>query len=224
MKFIGALLIAIFLSACGTSPASPTNFLEDAWKMEEGRNLQLVWKSPRAHIGQYTKFAMKPVGVTYMRRLGWWDKKNATSYEENDVFPGFDNGDNRKVAAEVAKMFDFEIRQAFLNDPEKKVRFVPHTFLDNQTLLMEVQIIELVPIKKYFPGIGSIKGGTMAIEGKVFNGGTGEMLMMFSDRRIENSPKQELQGKLKRYSQVRPLIQEWCAYFARLANTGMRAN
>ena len=224
MKYIGAIFIAIFLSACGTSPAAPTSFLEDAWKMEEGRNLQLVWKSPNAHVGQYTKFAMKPIGVTYMKRLGWWDKKNATSYQENDVFPGFDNADNRKVASDVAKMFEHQMRQAFLDDPQKDVRFVPHTFLDNETLLMEIQIIELVPIKKYFPAMGSVKGGAMAIEGKVFNGGTGEMLMMFSDRRIENNPKQEMQGKLKRYSHARPLIHDWCAYFARLANTGMKAN
>ncbi|WDE95513.1 DUF3313 family protein [Lentisphaera profundi] len=224
MKIILVVLIAVLLSSCGTSPASPTSFLKDPWKMEEGRNLQLMWKAPNAHVGNYTKFAFKPVGVTYMRRLGWWDKKNATSYQENDIFPGFDSGDNRKVAVEAAKIFDYEIRQAFLNDPQKDVRLVPHTFVDNETLLMEVQIIELVPIKKYLPSMGSVKGGSMAIEGKVFNGGTGELLMMFSDRRIENHPKTEMTGKLQRYSQVKPLSKEWCTFFARLANTGMRAN
>ena len=211
----------VFVS-CSTKPAAPTSFLKDPWKMEEGKNLQLVWKSESINKGNYTKLALKPVGLTYMRRLGWWDKKNATSYHDDKVFPGFDSGDNRKAGVETAKIFENEFNQAFLRDPQKKIRRVPHTYVDKETLLLEIQIIELVPIKTYFPAMGSVKGGTMAIEGKIKNAETGELLMMFSDRRIENRPKQEIPGKMSRYSHVKPLSRYWCDYFLRLASSGLQ--
>lgn len=222
MRYLIIALLALFFVSCGTSPAAPTSFLQDPYKMEEGKNLQLVWKSDNAAKGNYTKLALKPVGLTYMRRLGWWDKKNATSYHDDNIFPGFDSGDNRKAGTETAKIFESEFLQAFLRDPQKKVRRVPHTYADRQTLLLEIQIIELVPIKTYLPAMGSVKGGTMAIEGKITNAETGELLMMFSDRRIENSPKQEMPGKMNRYSHVKPLSRQWCDYFVRLASTGLQ--
>ena len=222
MKYINLLIIIFALTACKSQPASPTSFIKDEWKLENGTILQRVWKDPQASLGHYTKFALKPVGTTYLRPMDWWDKKNAPSYSDEGIFPSFDSRNNRKAAKYMAKYFDQQMKLAFKQDPQNELIFTSYVLADSQTLVMEIQITELVPVKKYFYGLGffgSLKGGIFAIEGKITNGRSGKLLMMFTDRKVNNDIKNEDDSYLSWYGHAKPMIRDWSKYFARLANS-----
>ena len=67
-------------------------------------------------------------------------------------------------------------------------------------------------------GLG-LMGGSMAIEGKVKDGATGEVIAMFADRKVNSRFKSMAPGdELTWYSHARPLIKKWSSLFVELAN------
>ena len=66
---------------------------------------------------------------------------------------------------------------------------------------------------------GVLKGGTMVIEGTVEDGGTGKVLAMFTDRKINNRPRKLGDTtRLSFYTHAKPLMDAWSLLFVKLAN------
>lgn len=224
MRYILILLVCALVSSCSIRPAEPSPYIKDAYKLEDHDIFQKVWRSEGFKKERYTKIAIKPVGTKFLRRLGWWDKKHALAYDDSGVFPGMKNtGHNVDMADNFSKYFTEEIRDAFKKSKLNQLQLVHHYTADTQTMVLEIELIELVPLKKYFIGLGligdgSFKGGTMAIEGHVREGRSNRLLAMFTDRKIDRISDFGENTKISWYSHCKPLIEEWSEEFVKVAN------
>ena len=224
MRVLFLVLVSALISSCSLRPAEPSPYIKDAYKLEDHDIFQKVWRSEDFRKEKYTKIAVKPVSTKFLRRLGWWDKKHALAYDDSGVFPGMKRNDtNVDMADDFSKYFTDQINNAFKKSKLNQLQWVSHYAADSQTMVLHIEIIELVPLKKFFIGLGllgdgSFKGGTMAIEGHVREGRTNKLLGMFTDRKIDRISDFSENTKVSWYSHCKPLIEEWCEEFVKLAN------
>jgi hypothetical protein len=146
-----------------------------------------VWLKPGAEKEDYDYIVISPVNTEYLMENTGWRAAN----------PG--NINLEESAREVAEYTEEKFREAFQKDER------PGWKLANQsgprTVVLELAIVELMPSKATFGalrlaapafgpagiavGAGSAAAGgrpSVAIEGRVKDGVTGETLFMFADR------------------------------------------
>ena len=215
--------LILFLNSCALSPAEPSRYLQDTYRLEEGEFFQRVWRQEKFDISQYKKIAIAPISTTFLRSLGWWDMQNQANYTDAGR-PGFQPRGNIKTGKQLAKYFEGKMVEAFSKTPNNSFQLVDFTQADEGTIILQVALVEIVPIKKYMLGLGlvgdgSLKGGTVAIEGKLLQGKTYKILAMFTDRQMNNREvKYSDKTKLSWYSHTKPIMDAWSKLFVRLAN------
>lgn len=207
------LTLVLGLTSCSTRATSPTDFTVDAVLLDEGRVFQREWK--KGDFKSYKTICIMPVDTSYLKTLGWWEKMTVSTYDDSDVWPEHDGEAHRYPARQFSRYMNETFRKEFAKNPENKLRFVNYKSRNRETLLVEIALTEMVPIKKFLIGFnllgdGSLKGGVATIEGRVRNGLTGKVLMSFTDRKVQSSSMISREsGHLYWYSHAKPIIRNW---------------
>ena len=227
MKLIIVLLAAFILPSCQTRQAPNSGFLPNTYRLEDGMFFQKSWSDPAYNIENFDKIAIAPISTTYLRDLGWWDRKNASTYTEDrpdGPGPGFRPGGNQTMGRQMTRYFEEQMAAAFLSTKNSRFKLVDYGSIDKKTLVLAIALIEIVPIKKYLPGAqllgdGSLRGGTIAIEGQIKQGKTNKIMAMFKDRKVNTKDIDYMDGTQPSfYDFVKPIIKDWSALFVSLVN------
>ena len=217
----------VFLSAgCATSSSGlkaktvlPSAFLENAGRMKPHRErapFNAVWISPKfeAVHGNYRGIYIAPVTTGYLRAV---DRPLVTVLEGPKA--------KDRPVEKTAEILRNEFGAAFRNAPGGRYQLVGGK--GNGVLMLDLALVELNPtnvvgnaVKYGAPGgsvIAPITKGNVAIEGKLRDSRTGELLLEFGDN------EQDKFGISLRdfssYGHARASIRDWAKQFAELLRT-----
>ena len=220
-------VVLLFFVSCQTRQAPNSGFLPNTYRLENGKFFQKSWSDAAYKIEDFDKIAIAPISTTYLRDLGWWDKKNASTYTEDrpdGPGQGLDLGGNQTMGRQMTRYFEEQIAAAFQNTKNSRFKLVDYGSIDKKTLVLAIALVEIVPVKKYLPGAqllgdGTLRGGTIAIEGQIKQGKTNKMMAMFKDRKVNTKDIDYMDGTQPSfYDFAKPIIKDWSALFVSLAN------
>lgn len=170
-------LAALSLAAvgCKAGPAPDAGFIENPEVLRQDDKLPFdaVWFKEGVDFSKFQTVYIAPVDTTHLLNLDWWDKAN--------IAPG----DQQSQAQELGEYFRNEVKSQFADDDKNK-----HTVVDtpgDDTLIVELAIVEVVPTKVWLNAIGYILAGQLdngltAFEGRFRDGKTKEVIAEFKDR------------------------------------------
>lgn len=227
------LLLAVTgLSGCGSmkpKPVQPSAFLEHAEQMraEPRRSPYLRnWtnSSPTAEAAIRTKTAIwvAPVTLAYLRPT----TKAASRIES-------DENARRRGAAMLAEFTHATFADAFKKSPQPRYQLALSP--GKNTVTLELALVELNPNSvamgvvrtalnlATLPGLDNLIGsplkGNIAIEGKLRDSATKEVLFEFADNEESKSSLIFSLGDFSTYGQARQAINEWAAQLEELTRT-----
>jgi hypothetical protein len=227
-----SLLVSMFVG-CRAKPAPDSGFLQDPKLMQADKDVPYnrIWINPKYHDKTYSEIYVAPVNTDYVMAENIWEK--ATLAESNKA----------DVKKNIAMLADYH-RNAYIkacqNDPKKHFRVVDKP--GPNTLILEMAITQLVPSKAELQAIGlvPVRGGgvgvtavemgasgathsedqgkgVIAMEARLRDGSTGEVVSMFADR--EHPPTAILDLKsLFWWEPAKPICDGWARQFVELAN------
>ena len=227
-RFIPFVFVVLTLTSCAfkAEPAPATQFLAGPEKLEQHRErypFHEIWVSDeyKENKSQYTKFMIRDVDLDHLMTTGDWKHINVYSEDEMKV-----------KAKELAEYMKESFPEAFSDDYNTMMEYVEKP--DENTLVLDVAIVELVPtdvvrnaagnvVGFFVPGGGLVSagaGGSIATEGKMYDGETGELLAKFKDRESAKIRPVDLEG-LSPFAFAREAIDDWADQTMRLLNTPM---
>lgn len=222
---LSVFLLAALSSCSGfdTAPAAPSGynpstapmttraaFLRQSWVAETYRG--------RPVKDQFKSVYIAPVNTNYMAQQTWWQQQG----ERKNLL----ESDTRRLAQRMRA----EFHHALASYPGDHIP--PAAGPGPGVLVIELALVELVPSKAYWnagataagfvvPGAGLLSAagrGSIAIEGRLRNGGTGEVIATFADRRADKVAPINL-GSYTWYHGAEGNITDWASEFAELLNT-----
>ncbi len=176
-KLIALSLSLVALSAvgCKAGPAPDAGFIQNPEVLRQDDKLPFdaVWFKEGVDFSKFQTVYIAPVDTTHLLNLDWWDKAN--------IAPG----DQQSQAEELGEYFRNKVKGQFADDDKNK-----HTVVDtpgDDTLIVELAIVEVVPTKVWLNAIGYILAGQLdngltAFEGRFRDGKTKEVIAEFKDR------------------------------------------
>jgi hypothetical protein len=185
---VGVLGTVLALSACETArkgqekalkakPAADSGFVEnsDQMKKDEDRPVDRIWYAQADYLDRFTSIYIAPVNTDYLQAMDWWDAASAANLGTN----------REKDVAAIARYFRNAVEKAFREDPKKRLKVFDEP--SDDTLVLELAIIEMVPSKVWLNTvtqlfIGAWNHGAAAMEGRVRDGKTGDIIAAFADR------------------------------------------
>ena len=240
MKALHALVIAIALIGCASlrgaeekalaaDPAPDAGFVAEPENLErqsDGMPFDRMWLSPERDWAHYPKLYVAVVDVHHVLEMSWWDKVNIRkSKVEYDLMV---------VADELRE----DLIEAFRDDPQHHFEIVDDPAqVDADTAQLEVALVELVPNKAILGALGLaawgapleigipvatatafIAHGAVAMEARVRDGRSGEVIATFADRETGKMRVIDLRS-LTWYGNASEDFQGWANGFVGLANT-----
>lgn len=222
-----ALMTTAGLSSCTTmfdaAPASSTGYNPStAPTRTRAAFLQQTWVAAdyrgQAVKEKFTSVYVAPVNTAYMSQQSWWQQQG----ERKTSLAS----DTAKFATRIRSQF----QRAIVNYPGENLPLAsaPGTGV----LVIELALVELVPSKAYWnagataagfvvPGAGFLSAagrGSIAIEGRARDGGTGKIIATFKDRREDKVAPVNLDSYTW-YEGAEGNVADWAAEFAELINT-----
>jgi hypothetical protein len=184
---------------------------------------QRVWVAPDHDRAKYQRIVISPVVVDHMLENSWWDNlSTATLFDQEGH------------AQYLAGRLRISVEQAFREDPNQ--RFVVLESPDDQTLILELALVELVPNKSIMAlgalasmaappyisapigfAVSRAEHGYVAIEGRVRDASTGKVVAMFTDRESAKGRVLDLQS-LRWYGHAYEIFDEWAEQLVAVAN------
>jgi hypothetical protein len=231
-SLVSLILVAVFCG-CRAKPAPDSGFLQDPKLMQPqaGIPYNRIWVNPKYQSLTYKEIYIAPVNTDYVMAENIWEK--ATVAESNPA----------DVKKNIAMLADYQ-RSAYIkactNDPKKHFKVVDHP--GPNTLILEMAIVQLVPSKAELQALGLVPimgvgvgvtaveigassatnsedqgKGVIAMEARLRDGTTGEVVSMFADR--EHPPTAILDIKsLFWWEPAKPICDGWARQFVELAN------
>lgn len=208
------LLCAAVLAACKAGPAKPSGYLDEKGKplsRDTRFPFQRVWYKRDIQWERYTKLHVAPVNTRYLEEMGWWDKLSPANAR-----------DRRQSAAEIAAYLREAIVKAFREDKKKVVQVVDEP-KGAGVLVLETALVELVPTKAWLNAAGyagvmmALDKGTIAIEGRLKDASTGEVLAMFADREAGKDSLLDAQD-LTWWGHAREAVDDWAKQMVQVAH------
>lgn len=237
MKFsnllLPSLLIFFIFSGCSrfssflkADPAPPAGFIEHPEHLKEWRDhapFHGIWFQDKEKFDQIrSKFKtvyFAPVTTDFIKEQGWWSALNTVDYETY-----------RKDLKMLAKYAKKSMEKAFRHDPNKvqKVVKVPK----KDSIIYEIAIVEVIATKAHINAIGSVLGtvvpggglikssakGSIAIEVKVYDGETNELMIAWADREQDPSTIFSL-ADFSCFDHAKASIDTWAQQLVSLHNT-----
>lgn len=208
-------------------PAPDAGFLPEPERMvtleRDEHPFHRVWVSPLHDRARYTKILIAPVSTDHVLENSFWDKTSTAT------FFGLDDD-----VKELALRLHDDVARAFREDPHARFAVVDEA--DAETLILELALVEVVPNKSFIalgalaamaapPAISVPLGtfasrtehGYVAMEGRVRDGASGEIVAMFADRETAKTRVLDLQSVLW-YGHAYEIFDEWAEQLVAVAN------
>ena len=208
-------------------PAPNAGFIAQPEKLEPQKDqaFDRLWLSPDRDWASYPKLYVAVVDVHHVLEMSFWDKLNIRkSKVEYDLVV---------VADELRE----DLIEAFRDDPTHHFEIVDDPAqVDADTAQLEVALVELVPNKAVLGAIGLaawgapleigipvatatafIAHGAVAMEARVRDGRSGEVIAAFADRETGKMRVIDLRS-LTWYGNALEDFRGWAASFVELAN------
>lgn len=194
-----------------TAPVSTrAAFLQRTWVAKEYRG-----KPVREH---FFAVYVAPVDTRYMARQTWWQQQSGRK------------GALEQDTMALASRMRSEFQQAIVNYPGDRLPLAGSPAPG--VLVIELALTGLVPSKAYWnagataagfvvPGAGFLSAagrGSIAIEGRLRDGGTGRVIATFADQRGDKVAPVNL-GSYQWFHGAEGNIADWASEFATLLNT-----
>jgi hypothetical protein len=216
------------LTGCRATEAPDSGFNPDSRLMtkNESTPFQRTYWNKKYNQDAYTEIVIAPVNTDYLAAQGFWEKVNVAN-----AVPGQD----KKDVAAIAQYTHQSFTRAFADDA--KHRFTVVNTAGPKTLILELAITQLVPSKAVLNAIGyvtwiptvvSMTGavatdsqdtgkGIVAIEGRVRDGASGEIIGMFADREFPATAIVDVKA-LYWWAPAKAIIDQWGKELVALAN------
>jgi len=206
-------LIALILAGCKAPPIETTPFFGTTRGMVQAPEIETfhqLWYRPDVNWNKYKKIQIPPVNTQYLREMDWWEQTSLAKRDDKGI-------------KELAEFTRQEFVKAHLANKHKyrlEVVDVP----DDQTVILELALTEVVPTKAWlnfasFAGaMMTLAKGSAAIEGRLRDGKTKEVIAKFADREYG---KQNLIGNIKDfgwYGHARDIIRDWAKQTVEITN------
>lgn len=223
----------LFLCSCAKltetlrgGPAPDSGFIEVKDKLGEWKDrapVQKIWFKDRDAFyrdrDKYKKIHFRPVTTHFLIEGGWWHDLNTADKE-----------DYRKDVDEMAIYIKQAFEDAFKKDPKKRLAVVEVP--DAETIVYAMALTELIATKAHInaagtalgflvPGGGLVKTtakGSIAIEAKIYDGGTNELLVAWADREQDRGSLFSF-SDLSWYSHARATVDNWAKQLVEGYNT-----
>ncbi len=198
------LLASILLSGsvgCKTEPTWNAGFVEDPRILVEDPTLPFhrSFVAPGFDPSRYREILVKPVTTRLLRSVNGWD---AATLEF----------DRSEAVTRMARTTRASLRAAFAADPDHTLRPTPRR--GDETLVLEFALVELRPTKSWLNVLGylvtrfSFDKGIVAMEARLHDGGTGELLMAFADREAGKATFLSVDD-LTWYGHAESIVEDW---------------
>ncbi len=221
-----AMLLAgsLCLAGCKAEPVANTDFLEEPEKMtkQERYPFHRAYWNKSFDPNRYTQLQVQPVDTHHMMEQSFWQKVNI---RQDQLI---------QDTQQIAVYLQVAVENAAREDPNK--RFTVVHVPTPETLILEMALVEMVPNKVVLgalgvasiaaPGAagiaagvaGGLGKGSVAIEARVRDGATGQVIGMFADREEAATAPVDL-GALTWYNHAHTIIDTWAAQMIELVNT-----
>ena len=218
--FAAALgVVAIGLAGCPAKakPAPSAGFIPSEDLIHSPKYpFQKVWFKDGVVWGRFSEVHIAAVNTDYLMAMDWWKKVERGAWVEEDV---------KKLADYTRRTFE----EAFREDENRRFRVVEVP--GPGTLIGEIALVEVVPSKVtlnligYAPFVGSAakllrnttSRSSVAMEARVRDGGTGEIVALFADREWEKMAPVNVKD-LTWYGHAESIVWEWAHQFVKVAN------
>jgi hypothetical protein len=223
-----AVMTAAGLAGCKSSEAPASGFNPDQGLMTRDKTMpfQRTYWNKKFDAKSYDEIMVAPVNTDYLAAQSFWEKANIAS-----AVPGQDKKDIVAIADYTRQSF---IRAA-ADDPKHRFKVV--NTAGPKTLILELAITQLVPSKAALNAIGYVTWipsvvatgasvaegsedtgkGVIAIEGRVRDGASGEIIGMFSDREHPKTAIIDVKS-LSWWAPAKQTIDEWSGQLIAVAN------
>jgi hypothetical protein len=230
------VLVAGLVSGCATtnkvlkaSPAPDSGFVENAQEMKAMRErapFNRGWVDPAFSASNYQSILVAPVNTDYALKESTWAKTNVRKLVVKDV---------KQDLAMIAGEFRGIVIQKFTDSKENRFAIVDAPGED--TMILELAITQLVPGKAFLGAVGLAawaaplpvgvpvgmaaayaQSGWMAIEGRVRDAKTGQVMAAFADKEQSKTRVVDLEA-LTWYGNARESMSDWADQLVQLANT-----
>lgn len=227
---VAAMLAVASVTGCKAKEAPDSGFLSDTQKMSRKKDTPFhrTYWNQRFNIKNYDEVMIAPVNTNYVMAQGVWEKASLASISQDQL---------RKDINELAAYTRQSFVRGFNDDPNKRMKVVDKA--GPRTLILETALIQVVPSKAAMNAIGyvtwvpaavSVAGsvatdsedvgkGVVAIEGRIRDGRTGEVIGMFADREIPKTALLDLKA-LNWWAPAKGIVDDWAQQLVILANKG----
>lgn len=218
----------IILNSCSylkAKEAPDSGFLEHSELMKEDRTrapFNKVWRKNKFsdQDKSFEKILIRPVDTTHMLAMAWTDELSLEGKEQAS-----------QDAEYIAKYLREEFKKTINADEDCPLKVTDR--VEAKTIVLEMALVELVPTKawlniagnvtgSFVPGASLIAGlglsGSIAIEGRLKDGETGEVVAMFKDHEKDQSSPLGIQD-FTWYQHSKDAIDDWADQFVKLINT-----
>jgi hypothetical protein len=197
------------LAGCRAAPAPDAGFIEQPELMQKSDDLPFdaYWSAPDVNLASYTKVYIAPVNTDHLLSQEWWDKVNVSF-------------DIKESADKLAKLFQKDMVEGFTDYDGKKYQVVDVP--DDQTLMVELALVEVVPAKVWLNlvteiFIGGLDEGTTAFEGRLRDGKTKKVIAEFKDREYGQMSIISV-ADLQWYAHSRHTLSRWSDFLPEVIN------
>ncbi|MCY2952590.1 MAG: DUF3313 domain-containing protein [Planctomycetota bacterium] len=223
-----SVLAVMALAGCKATPAPDSGFIEDSSKMKRNPDSPFAKGYWNREVSQkkYTEIYVSPVNTKYVLAQNIWEGANAVQVKEEDI---------RKALDQMGKYMQDAFKKAAAEDPRK--RFVLVDKPGPNTIVLEMAIVQLVPSKAALNALGFITWiptavtvvgssitqsqdqgkGVIAIEARLRDGATGEVVGMFADRECPPTALLDIKA-MNWWAPCKAVIDTWAKQFIEVAN------
>lgn len=215
---------ALVIAGCKSDPAPDSGFLENPKRMTEQRQrapFDRAWVKAGFNKNFYNGLIISPVNTDYLMKNTGWAAANPA------------NKKLEQSAMDLALFTRETFIKAFRADPRHRFPLVRRS--GPGVAVLELAIVELVPSHAVIGALGLAapfarapaiavaskvagRNTCVAIEGRLRDSQTGEVLAMFADR--EESPFRIIDAKaVTWYGDAKDSIEMWAKQWVELANT-----
>ena len=169
------IILALF-AGCKAAEIGSSGFLaeEEEMKRDDRTPFHRFWFDEQLDWDSFTEIQVAEINTDYLQHPSWLDQTTtATFSREGGV-------------EDVADYMHNSLTEAFKKDPKERMTVVDTA--GPKTLVFEVALVEIVPTKAWFNaigaglGVGGLNKGSVAIEARMRDAGTNQVVARFADR------------------------------------------
>lgn len=218
----------ILLAGCkaGEAPDSGFNPNPELMSKDDTVPFQRSYWNNKFDPNAYNEIIIAPVNTDYIMAYGFWEGLNIANFDKEKL---------KKEITELADYTQKSFTKAFREDPNH--RFTVVDTAGPNTLILELALVQVVPSRAVLSTLGCVSGipaavgmaagaatksqdvgkGVVAIEGRVRDGRTSEIIGMFADCEHPKSAILDLKA-LNWWAPAKAIIDEWSQQLVAVAN------